>query len=91
VERLAELMPTEPTVGRGILCGDGAVLLAPLFPAQSGWVAPRALGAPRAAAVARAAVFKLAAGEAVRPEHVEPLYLRKSDADIARQKRLQAG
>jgi tRNA threonylcarbamoyladenosine biosynthesis protein TsaB len=91
VEKLAGLMPTDQAVQKGILCGDGAVLLTPLFPELSGWLAPRSLGSPRAAAVARVASRRLAEGGAVHPEELEPVYLRKSDAEIARRRRLQAG
>jgi tRNA A37 threonylcarbamoyladenosine modification protein TsaB len=91
VEKLAGAIPAEATVERGILCGDGAVLLEPLFPAQAGWLAPPALAVSRAAAVARAAQRKLSLGGTFRPDDLEPVYLRKSDAEIARRRRLRAG
>jgi tRNA threonylcarbamoyladenosine biosynthesis protein TsaB len=91
VEKLAGFVPADMMIPRGILCGDGAVLLAPLFPAASGWLAPQSLALPWAAAVARVAVRRFAAGGAVRPEELKPVYLRKSDAEIARRRRLQAG
>ncbi len=66
----------------GVLLGDGAARLAPLFPAR--WAAPAALSRARAANVARVAAAKLAAGEWVPPEKLLPEYVRKSDAESRR-------
>jgi tRNA threonylcarbamoyladenosine biosynthesis protein TsaB len=74
----------------GVLAGDGAALLAPLFPKESGWAAPAVLDRPRANAVARAAARKLEKGETVAPAELAPVYLRKSDAEIRREQRLPA-
>jgi tRNA A37 threonylcarbamoyladenosine modification protein TsaB len=74
----------------GVLAGDGAALLAPLFPKDSGWAAPAVLDRPRANAVARAAARKLEKGETVAPAELAPVYLRKSDAEIRREQRLPA-
>lgn len=74
-------------VERGVLVGGGAALLRPLFPEDSGWSSPASLARPRAGAVAQAAIPKLERGEAVPAAKLEPIYLRKSDAEIRRQER----
>ncbi len=74
----------------GVLAGDGAALLAPLFPSESGWDAPSVLDRPWANAVARAAARKLENGESVAPQDLAPVYLRKSDAELRREQRLAA-
>lgn len=66
----------------GVLLGDGAALLAPLFPA--GWAAPAALARPRAGSVARVAAARLASGAWVAPDRLVPEYVRKSDAESRR-------
>ena len=71
----------------GILCGDGTPLLRPLFGAESGWVAPPELARTRAAAVLRAAIRKAKSGEMADSASVEPVYLRKTDAEIRREQR----
>jgi tRNA A37 threonylcarbamoyladenosine modification protein TsaB len=76
----------------GALVGSGAPLLAPLFPAESGWARPQALSRAQAAAVARVGAHKLLAGETRTPAELQPIYLRKSDAEINREKnRLSTG
>lgn len=82
--RLAET-PFAPGSPEGVLLGDGAALLAPLFP--TGWAAPAVLARPRAGAIARVAARKLARGESVAPEGLAPVYVRKSDAEIRRESR----
>lgn len=86
-ERLAGM---EPPDGRtpGVLVGDGAALLAPLFPPGADWAAPVRLARPSAAAVARLAAAQAAGGETVGADRLEPVYLRKSDAEIHREERL---
>lgn len=81
--RLAET-PFAPGSPEGVLLGDGAALLAPLFP--PGWAAPALLARPRAGSIARVAVRKLARGETVPPESLAPVYVRKSDAEIRRER-----
>jgi tRNA threonylcarbamoyladenosine biosynthesis protein TsaB len=86
--RLAEMPAPEPGA-EGVLLGDGAALLAPLFP--PGWAQPGALARPHAGAVARLAARKLAAGESVAPEQLVPVYVRKSDAESRRERRPAPG
>jgi tRNA threonylcarbamoyladenosine biosynthesis protein TsaB len=89
-ERLAGMAPPD---GRtpGVLVGDGAALLRPLFPPGADWAAPACLARPSAAAVARVAAERMEAGDAVRADRLEPVYLRKSDAEIRREERLRQG
>jgi len=75
-------------VEQGVLVGDGAALLAPLFPDEAGWAAPAALARPRASAVARAAERIIENGGGVPPAQLAPVYLRKSDAEIRREERI---
>lgn len=75
-------------VEQGVLAGDGAALLAELFPDDAGWASPVVLAKPRAGAVARAARKILEDGGDVPPEELLPVYLRKSDAEIVRETRL---
>jgi len=88
-KRFAELAPAAGGEEPGVLIGDGAALLLPLFPAGAGWAAPAHLSAARASAVARAALARAGAGGILRPEQLEPVYLRKSDAEIRREERLR--
>jgi tRNA threonylcarbamoyladenosine biosynthesis protein TsaB len=85
--RLAEA-PIPEGGPEGVLLGDGAALLAHLFP--PGWAAPALLARTRAGSVAKLAARKLARGEAVAPEALEPAYVRKSDAEIRRERRASA-
>ncbi len=87
VERLARLVPERARVDVGVLCGDGAAGLAPFFQGGAGWDAPAVLGRARAGAVARVAARRLAQGMWVGAEELQPVYLRKSDAEIAREQR----
>jgi tRNA threonylcarbamoyl adenosine modification protein YeaZ len=87
VERLARLVPERPRVDVGVLCGDGAAALAPFFSGGAGWDAPAALGRAHAGAVARVGARRLAQGTWVGAEELQPVYLRKSDAEIVREKR----
>jgi tRNA threonylcarbamoyladenosine biosynthesis protein TsaB len=87
VERLARLVPERARVDVGVLCGDGAAGLAPFFAEGAGWDAPARLGRAQAAAVARVGARRLEQGTWVGAEELQPVYLRKSDAEIAREKR----
>lgn len=78
-------------VKQGVLAGDGAALLAELFPRDSGWAAPAVLAWPRAGAVARAGQIVLENGGAVPPAELAPVYLRKSDAEVRREARVREG
>lgn len=89
-QRFAELLPAG-TEAPGVLLGDGAALLLPMLPARSGWSAPTRLGRTEAGAVARVGARRAAEGHAVDPGALEPVYLRKSDAEIHRQERLRQG
>ncbi len=86
LESLAGVLPEEARVDVGVLCGDGAAMLAPHFPPGSGWAAPSILARARAGAIARVGARKIARGEGVDAESLQPVYLRKSDAEIAREK-----
>lgn len=93
VARLTELDP--PAVGTpastlerwtdgnmmpALVCGDGAVLFGPVLPPHV-----RAMAAPPiAATIARLALVEAEAGRAVAPGGVRPLYVRRPDAEIAR-------
>jgi tRNA threonylcarbamoyladenosine biosynthesis protein TsaB len=88
--RFAELLPSG-TEAPGVLLGDGAALLLPMLPARSGWSAPARLGRTEAVAVARVGARRAAEGHAVDPGALEPVYLRKSDAEIHREERLRQG
>ena len=85
VRRFVEMRP-EGRGPEGALVGNGAELLAPLFPAEGGWARPQSLARARASAVARAAAAKLASGETKTPAELQPVYLRKSDAEINRER-----
>jgi tRNA threonylcarbamoyladenosine biosynthesis protein TsaB len=85
-EKLAQVLPQGGDVGAAVLCGGGADQLSALFPEASGWAKPSGLARARASMIARAALRKL--DTAQRPEELEPVYLRKSDAEINREKRL---
>jgi tRNA A37 threonylcarbamoyladenosine modification protein TsaB len=87
VRRFVEMRP-EGKGPEGALVGNGAPLLAPLFPAEAGWARPHSLSRVRAGAVARAAIHRIAAGETKSAAELQPIYLRKSDAEINREKRL---
>jgi tRNA threonylcarbamoyladenosine biosynthesis protein TsaB len=88
--RFAELLPAG-AAAPGVLLGDGAALLLPMLPPESGWSAPGRLAEADAAAVARVAARRVAAGLTVDPAALEPVYLRKSDAEIHREERLRQG
>jgi tRNA threonylcarbamoyladenosine biosynthesis protein TsaB len=87
VERLARLDAGGARVDAGVLCGDGAAAIAPFVAGRAGWDAPAALARARASAVARVGERMLARGTWVGAEELQPVYLRKSDAEIAREKR----
>jgi len=89
-ELLQRILPAGAKVEVGVLCGEGAALLAPEFHLGSGWAAPASLSRARAGAVARVAARKLARGLSTNAEDLQPVYLRKSDAEIAREKRQAA-
>lgn len=75
LERWAEgnIMPT-------VVCGDGAVLFEPALPPHV-----RAMAAPAiAATIGRLALVEAEAGRAVAPAGIRPLYVRRPDAEVAR-------
>jgi tRNA threonylcarbamoyladenosine biosynthesis protein TsaB len=86
--RLAGVVPPGGEIP-GVLVGDGAALLWPLFPPGADWAAPSRLARPSAAAVARVAAERAAAGGSVKADGLEPVYLRKADAEIRREERLR--
>lgn len=71
--------------GGVLLVGDGAILYRDVLGAASERVriASAALAYPQASSVLGLALPVLAAGRGGRPEDVVPLYLRKTDAEIA--------
>lgn len=70
--------------GDALLVGDGAILYRDVFGSLPGVrLASAALAYPRASAVLELASDPLVAGPGGRPEDVVPLYLRKTDAEIA--------
>ena len=87
-ERFARSRPEDRTVAQGVLVGDGAQLLGPLFPPDAGWESPERLRRTSALAVARCGEAAWRAGDVVPPDQLVPVYLRKSDAEINREKRL---
>lgn len=89
-ELLQRILPAGAKVDVGVLCGEGAALLAPEFHLGSGWAAPASLSRARAGAIARVAARKLGRGLWTSAEELQPVYLRKSDAEIAREKRQAA-
>lgn len=64
-----------------VVCGDGAVLFEPLLPAGIRAVAPPPA---LAAVIARLARADHDAGRTVHPAGVQPLYVRRPDAEVAR-------
>jgi len=69
--------------GQGLpsaICGDGAVLYADMLPATIEMVPPPAL----ASLIARLALAAARAGATVSPAGVQPLYVRRPDAEVAR-------
>jgi len=87
-ERFARTRPEDRSVAQGVLVGDGATLLTPLFPPETGWEAPERLRRASAAAIARVAERRIQEGAAVAAADLQPVYLRKSDAEIRREQRL---
>jgi tRNA threonylcarbamoyladenosine biosynthesis protein TsaB len=83
----ARVLPGGTAVEAGVLCGDGAGQIRGLFRGDSGWAEPTTLAHPRASAIVRAGAERLERGETRTPDELEPIYLRKSDAEIAREKR----
>jgi tRNA threonylcarbamoyladenosine biosynthesis protein TsaB len=84
---------SETTPGPVVLTGDGALLVRDVLVEALGARAVFAPGhchAPRAATVAMLGRELFAAGNAVPPEDLAPVYLRKSDAEIALAKRLES-
>lgn len=62
------------------ICGDGAVLYAQVLPATIAIVPPPAL----ASTIARLALSAARSGATVSPAGVQPLYVRRPDAEVAR-------
>lgn len=83
---LLAILPDTSSARPGILAGPGAAVLAPLFPPETGWDRPASAARARAATVARMAAHKFLAGDTRAPGELEPVYLRKSDAEIHRER-----
>ena len=72
--------------GRVLLIGGGAELLrgaAAIEAIDAQW-APRTLALPRAGLVAARGIERLRSGGGEEPDHVEPIYVRRSDAELRR-------
>ena len=77
--------------GPVLLMGDGAVKYKDTFaPDPQVWFAPPHLNMPSGAAVAYGILQKARAGESMPPAQLLPLYVRKSQAEQEREKRLAA-
>jgi tRNA threonylcarbamoyladenosine biosynthesis protein TsaB len=63
------------------VAGDGALRYADLWPATTRIVAPP----PLASTIARLAIEAARAGETVSPAGVQPVYVRRPDAEVARE------
>ena len=64
-----------------VFTGDGAVLYADLLAGRGTLIPPSAL----AGAIGRMAVHRARAGETLDPADVQPLYIRRPDAELARE------
>jgi tRNA threonylcarbamoyladenosine biosynthesis protein TsaB len=64
------------------LAGDGAVLFAEMVPGTIAVITPP----PLASIIGRMAVARARAGDAVDPAGVQPLYIRRPDVEVAREK-----
>ena len=84
-----ETLPDFATSDLGLV-GDGAVLYRDIFLGQwpDATIADPGLGVPRASAVAQEALALRAAGVSEDGAQVEPVYLRKSQAEVNRDKKL---
>lgn len=69
----------------GVFIGDGAVLYADILAGRGAVIPPPAL----AGAIGAVAVHRARAGETVDPAGVQPLYIRRPDAELARDTRNQ--
>jgi tRNA threonylcarbamoyladenosine biosynthesis protein TsaB len=78
-ERVAER--TRALGRRVLLVGTGADLIREAVGPEV-ICAPRRLGWPRAGLVAALGVERIASGAREEPEHVEPIYVRRSDAEL---------
>ena len=91
-EALAESLEQLPDFDPAALglVGDGATLYDGYF--RERWpdatIAPPSLGVPRASAVAQEALHAIGRGLPTDPAAVTPVYLRKSQAEINREKKL---
>jgi tRNA threonylcarbamoyladenosine biosynthesis protein TsaB len=70
-----------------VVCGDGAVTYRAGLPSSVRVVEPR----PLAAAIGRLAIAAAARGETVVPAGVQPLYVRRPDAELAREAATRRG
>jgi tRNA threonylcarbamoyladenosine biosynthesis protein TsaB len=72
--------------GRVLLIGGGAELLrgATAIQAIDAQWAPRTLALPRAGLVATRGAERFRSGGGEEPDHVEPIYVRRSDAELRR-------
>ena len=84
-----EVLARWSEMGRGIpidFAGDGAVLYADTIREHAGQ-GSRVVGSPDiAGAIARIAAIRAAAGEHPSPAAVRPLYVRRPDAEVARER-----
>ena len=90
---LAEELRTR-TEGPLVFLGDGVAPFAPILAEILGpraRLGPGSLRLPSAATVGELALERLARGEAADPDGLVPLYLRPSEAELARERRQHAG
>ncbi len=68
---------------RVLIVGEGAAIVRPAL-GHEAVIAPPSLALPRAAVVAALGAERLRTGGGEEPDHVEPIYVRRSDAEIRR-------
>ena len=78
--------------GETLFLGEGAIIYRPMIEDRLGSKAlfrSESRQASMASTVARLGLHDLARGEGVDPEHLTPIYLRRSDAEVNLEKQLQ--
>jgi tRNA threonylcarbamoyladenosine biosynthesis protein TsaB len=83
-----DVLDTIPAIGRTLFIGDGAVQYGPQI-LQRGGASDLVVPAPRALAphIAYIGMVRAARGEAGPPHTLQPLYVRRPDAELERQRR----
>jgi tRNA threonylcarbamoyladenosine biosynthesis protein TsaB len=92
---LAEELAGEPgPAGRVIFLGDGVAIYGEVFTdilGEAACLAPPGFRLPSAVSVGALGMEALARGEVVDPAALTPIYLRPSEAELARERRQHAG